>query len=251
MIDNFVLFYIVVGLVGLLVGVAKGGLDGTIGALATPLMLLVLPDDPAERVVGVVLPILMFTDVFAVASHWGRWKFKMALLLLPGAIVGVSVGTFLITNAPTRSLRLILGIIVLVFVLYKAFEKRILGAMQYQPRNWHGVGAGGIAGFSSSLAHIGGPPVSIYLLMQDLPPRVYVATSAVFFFILNWIKFPYYLYIHLFDWARVKQVAVVAAPMAIVGVLVGRLLVDKIDKDLFVRIVVGILAVVAVWLIVG
>lgn len=44
MIDNFVLFYIVVGLVGLLVGVAKGGLGGVPGAFITPLMLLVMPD---------------------------------------------------------------------------------------------------------------------------------------------------------------------------------------------------------------
>lgn len=41
MIDNFVLFYIVVGL---LVGVAKGGLSGVPGAFITPLMLLVMPD---------------------------------------------------------------------------------------------------------------------------------------------------------------------------------------------------------------
>lgn len=251
MIDNFVLFYIVVGLIGLLVGVAKGGLGGVIGAFVTPLMLLVMPNEPTERVVGLILPILMFGDIFAVAIHWGRWKFKLVLLLLPGAIVGVTVGTYLIKNAPSETLRPILGVIVLLFVLYKIFEKRILGAMEYQPRDWHGIGAGGIAGFSSSLAHIGGPPVAIYLLMQDLPPRMFVATSAIFFFFLNWIKVPYYLSINLFDWGLIKQVGMVAAPMVIIGVLLGRLITDRVDKDLFNKIVMGMLAVVAVWLLVG
>lgn len=196
------------------------------------------------------MPILIFGDIFTVAFHWGRWKFKL-VLLLPGAVVGVTVGTYLINNAPSEILRSILDLIMLLFVLYKMFEKRILVAMAYQPRDWHGIGAGGIAGFSSSLAHIGGPPVAIYLLMQDLPPHIFVATSAVFFFFLNWIKVPYYLSINLFDWALIKQVVVIAAPMVIIGVLLGRLITDRINKDLFDKIVVGILAVVAVWLMVG
>ncbi len=251
MIDNVVLFYVVVGFVALLVGVAKGGLGGVIGAFVTPLMLLVLPNEPTERVVGLILPILMFADIFAVTFHWGRWKLKLVLLMLPGAVVGVTVGTYLIRNAPSDLLRLILGIIVLLFAAYKFFEKRILGTMQYQPRNWHGIGAGGIAGFSSSLAHIGGPPVAIYLLMQDLPPRMFVATSALFFFLLNWIKVPYYLSINLFDWSQIGQIAPLVAPLVIVGVVLGRLITDKVDKELFNKIVVGLLAVVAIWLIVG
>lgn len=146
----------------------KGGLPGT---LAVPVMALVMPTDEA---IGLVLPILMLGDVFAAALHWRRWDLRLVLLLLPGAVVGVTVGTLFITNAPTETLRITLGIIMLVFATYKVFERRILGSIKYIARDWHGLLAGTVTGFSSSLAHTGSPPVSIYLLMQDVAPDVFI-----------------------------------------------------------------------------
>jgi uncharacterized membrane protein YfcA len=88
------------------------------------------------------------------------------LFVIPGANAGVTIGTFFITSAPTETLRTTLGVIVLIFAVYKIFEGRIQGSLKYHPRNWHGLLAGTITGFSSALAHTCGPPVSIYLLLQ-------------------------------------------------------------------------------------
>jgi hypothetical protein len=157
-----------------------GGHDcGTLGALATPLLALVMP---TAQVIGLILPILLLADIFAVSFCWRRWNSELGLLLIPGAIVGVTIGTFFITNAPTETLRTTLGVIALIFTVYSIFEGRIQGLLKYHPRNWHGLLAGTITGFSSALAHTGGPPVSIYLLLQDVTPRVFLATSAIFFF---------------------------------------------------------------------
>ena len=129
-------FYLMFAVVAFIIGLAKGGLGGTLGALATPLMALVMP---ADQVIGLLLPVLMLADVFAVALHWRRWNSKLVWLLIPGSIVGVTIGTFFITNAPTRTLQIALGVIVLLFAIYRIFEKRILGSLRYQPRNWHGL----------------------------------------------------------------------------------------------------------------
>jgi len=246
MIENIFLFYIIVGSVFLLVGLAKGGLGGTLGALATPLMAIALPYEP---VIGTVLPILIFADLFAVAFYWKQWNSKLLILLLPGSIIGVTIGTWLITSEPTAGIQRILGIIVLFFVVYKAFEKRILRAMKYSPKGWHGVFTGGISGFSSSLAHIGGPPVSIYLLLQDLTPSVFVGTSVLFLMILNWIKIPYYIYADLFDFQRLWQIGWLA-PLVPLGVWLGKSMVVRIHKELFEQIIVGLLFITGVMLVI-
>jgi uncharacterized membrane protein YfcA len=246
MIENHIVFYAVAGLVAFLVGLSKGGLGGTLGALATPLMALVMP---AEPVIGLVLPILMFADIFAVALHWGHWNKRLILLLIPGAIIGVTVGTYLITSAPTGTLRRVLGVIVLLFVAYKVFEERIMKVVNYEGRAWQGVLAGTITGFSSSLAHIGGPPVSIYLLLEDVTPRVFIATSALFFFILNWIKVPYYIYADLFNLHRLWQIAFLM-PLVPVGVWIGKWAANKVDKETFEKIIVVLLAITAVILLI-
>ncbi len=237
---------LVVAAVTFLIGLSKGGLGGTAGALATPMLALVMP---ADKVIGLVLPILMLADIFAVALHWGHWNRKLVFLLIPGAIVGVTIGTVLITNAPTETLRTLLGIIVLIFALYKIFEKRILRKLEYKSRDWHGLVAGTITGFSAALAHNGGPPVSIYLLMQDVTPRVFIATSALFFFILNWIKVPYYHYADLFDFGLLWQIAWIL-PLVPLGVVTGRWLGSRFDATTYENIIVVLLLINALVLII-
>ena len=240
-------FYILVAVVAFMIGMDKGGLGGTLGALTTPLLAMVLPP---EEVIGLILPFLMLADIFAVSFHWRRWKTKIILLLIPGAVVGVTVSTYLISNAPTQTLRTTLGVIVLIFALYKIFENRIQGLLVYHPRNWHGVLAGTIAGFSSGLAHTGGPPISIYLLLQNLSPRVFISTSVLFFFLLNWIKVPYYWYAGLFDFQHLSEIAWFL-PLVPIGVWVGRWGASKVEKKTFDRIVTFLLLVAAVMLIFG
>ena len=246
MINNETLLLFVTAIVAFLIGLSKGGLGGTAGALATPLMALVLP---ADKVIGLILPILMLADIFAVALHWGRWNGKLILLLLPGAIVGVTIGTVFITNAPTETLRKFLGVIVLIFALYKIFEKRILSWFSYESRNWHGILAGTITGFSSALAHTGGPPVTIYLLMQKVTPVVFIATSALFFFILNWIKVPYYFFADLFDFEQLRQIAWLLWLVPL-GVVVGRWLAYRFDRETFENVIVGLLFINGLMLII-
>ena len=243
--ENPIFFYIMTGFVGLLIGIAKGGLGGMLGVLATPLMSLVMPP---QDVVGLLLPMLIFADTFAVASYWRLWKTHLVLLLLPGAVIGVTVGTLFIKNAPTSLLRDILAVIVLVFVLYKLLEGVIKKRVIYEPRNWHGILAGTLAGFSSTLAHAGGPPIAIYMLMQKLSPIDFNATVVLFFAILNWIKVPYYASIGLFDFQRLMQV-IWLMPVIPLGVFIGRWLTGHINRILFERIIVIALFITAIILL--
>ena len=242
---NTTLILIIACFVAFLIGLSKGGLGGTLGMLATPLLALVLP---ADQVIGLLLPVLMFADIFAVAAHWRRWNGRLIILLLPGAIFGITIGTFFITNAPTEQLRLFLGIIFLIFALYKLFEKKLLAYFTYTPRNWHGMLAGTVAGFSSALAHTGGPPIAIYLLFQNVTPRVFIATIALFFAIVNWIKVPYYVYADLFNIALIKQMAFMFLFVPF-GVWIGRWAATKVDPKTYERLILFFLIISAILLI--
>ena len=231
--------------VALMISVSKGGLGGMMGALATPIMALVMP---TNQVLGLLLPIMLLADVFAVALHWRKWNGRLVWLLIPGAVIGVTIGTFFIANAPTHVLRMGLAVISLLFVVYKLFEKRILASSNYQEHGWHGWLAGTTGGFASSLAASGGPPISIYLMLQKLTPIVFNGTAVLFFAILNWIKVPYYLYIHLFNFQQLWHIAWIA-PIVPLGVWFGRWMATKISKEVFDGIIVSLLAVTALLLI--
>lgn len=195
-------FYWVAAFVVLLIGFSKGGFGGTLGVLATSLMALILP---ANEVIGLLLPLLILADVFAVISYWREWDWKLIVLMTPGAVVGVTVGTFFITSAPIHVLAVTLGIIVLLFALYKIFEALLFRSLAYQAHAWQGILTGILAGLFSALAHTGGPPVSIYLILRRISTRTFNATTALFFATLNWIKVPYYFYANLFDFQRSRS----------------------------------------------
>jgi uncharacterized membrane protein YfcA len=240
-------FLIMLAAVTFLISLSKGGLGGMAGSLATPLMALVMP---VNQVLGLILPFMLLADVFAIALHWRKWDGRLVWLLIPGAVIGVTIGTFFIANAPTNVLKIGLAVIALLFVAYKLVEKRLLAALEYKERSWHGWLAGTTAGFASSLAHSGSPPISIYLMLLNVTPTVFLGTSVLFFAILNWIKVPYYHYIHLFDFQELKQVAWVFLIVPF-GVWFGRWLVTKVSKTIFDNIILVLLLITAILLIFG
>ncbi len=239
-------FLTVFALTAWMIGLSKGGLGGTLGALATPLMALVMP---AHQVIGLLLPVLMLADAFAVALHWGHWERRLLVLLLPGSLVGVMVGTLFLSWVSPHVLKLTLGLITLIFAAYKLGESRIQQRLPYRSAAWHGYLAGGVAGFSSTLAHNGGPPVSIYLLLQEIGPRAFIATSAVFFAILNWLKVPFYWQAGLFDARLLAQVALPAVVLVPTGVWVGRWLGLRLPQRRFEQVIVFLLLVTGLLLI--
>jgi uncharacterized membrane protein YfcA len=238
-------FFLMTAFVIFIIGVSKGGLSGTVGVLATPLMALVMP---ADKVIGLLLPILIIADIFAVASHWQKWDNRLVLQLIPGGIAGIILGSFLISSISPLALKRGIGIVVLLFVIYKLFEQKLINTMAYQSRHWHGVLAGSAAGVSSTLAHTGGPPIVIYLLLQNISPRVFVATSALYFAILNLLKVPSYFFIGLFDFDMFRQIIWLLLLLPL-SVWIGKIMAEKIDKVLFERIILVFLTISAFFLL--
>ena len=237
--------WVITGLAAFLVGLGKGGLGGMVGALTTAMMALVLPP---EKVIGLVLPMLMVGDVFAVAAHWRRWDRDLILQLVPSAILGVLLSTYFLYQITGESLRLILGVIVLVFVIYKLLEGRLLRQLDYRPKRHHGWVAGVVSGITSTLAHGGGPPLSIFLVIQDLKPETFAATAAFFFFVLNWMKIPSYWFAGLFDAALMRS-ALWVLPLVPLGVWTGKWLVGRVGREVFNKVILLLLGVSGVLLL--
>ncbi len=235
---------LVVCLAALMVGVAKGGLNG-IGPLIT---LLVASAVPTTVAIGVLLPLLMIGDVVALWAHWQKWDTAILRRLLPGATVGVVVASFFLQSVSETALQRVLVVVTLGFVVYRLAEPR-LRVTAFEPKPWHGVAAGATAGITSTAAHVGGPPVAMYLLAERVPPRTFVASSAALFFLINWFKVPGYLAAGLFE----RNLLTTMAPAALLippGVLLGRWIVTKLDQRTFDAIILASLVVGAVLLLV-
>ena len=103
-----------------ILGLAKGGFSG-LGVLATPLMALKLPPVTAA---AILLPVLMAQDVVSVWSYRKTWDGWIIAWMLPGAAVGIAVAAGLAALVPEERLLVLLGVITLVFGLYRLWIER-------------------------------------------------------------------------------------------------------------------------------
>lgn len=180
---------ILIAFLGFMIGIAKGGFGG-LGVLLTPLLAMVLP---VASAVGVLLPMLMVGDAFALYMFWKQWDVDLVKSMMPAGILGAIVGTFLLVRLSPNGLRIILGIFVLIVVAYKFLSDR-LQTIRYEPKFWHAPLAGFLSGVASGMFNSGGPAFNSYLLLKKVRARPFIATSAIYFAILNLIKVPGFLY---------------------------------------------------------
>lgn len=233
-----------------LFGISKAGFGTGVGILATPLLTLAVP---AAQAVAILLPLLILTDLFSMYHYRLRFHRQSILLLLPAAIVGIAAGSlfFGYFRANERFLQISMGILALSFVLFQFFRTVILGAAEARkPGAFEGSLLGAMSGFISTIAHAGGPPVSVYLLPQKLPRDLFVGTTVIFFAAVNLAKLiPYYL-LGLFR--TIDPITLILlAPLTYAGVKLGIRLNRRFTDLWFNRVVYAILFVTGIQLVVG
>ncbi|MEL7938804.1 sulfite exporter TauE/SafE family protein [Pseudomonas delhiensis] len=222
----------------LLTGVSKGGFGGALGGIAVPLMALAMPPTQAA---ALMLPILCMADVTGLRRFYGKWDVRNLKIMLPGALLGVAVGALSFGLLSERFIALLIGGIAIAFVLLNALVAR--AAAQPKPAALgKGVVLSGIAGFTSFVAHAGGPPVMMYLLPQQLEKVRYIATVNCFFLLTNAIKLVPYALLGQFTWHNLGT-SLLLAPIVVLGVWLGIWLQDKVNHVWFYRIArLGLLA---------
>jgi hypothetical protein len=240
--QNAVYVAIVIAVLGFMIGLAKGGFGG-LGALLTPILALVLP---VASAVGVLLPMLMLGDAFALSMYWKEWDLDLVKRMLPLGIVGALIGTFLLSWLSPDGLRIVLGVFVLVLVAYRFLSDRIQG-MQYEPRPWHAPVAGLLSGAASGMFNNGGPAFSSFLLLQKLKARPFIATSAVYFALLNVIKVPGFLYTGVLDLPLLFSLWWVFLFIPL-GIWVARVTLTRVSPATFEWIIVVLLIFSSFWL---
>ena len=218
----------------LLIGLAKGGFSG-LGALGTPLMALGM-DDPV-RAAAILLPILIAQDVVGVTAFRKSWDGSVLAAMLPGAVVGIALGWLLAARISSDSVMAVLGLISILFGAYRLWLERggTLAASSNSPA-WVGSLFGIAAGFTSQIAHAGGPPFQMWVMPRRLPRDVFVGTTAIFFAILNWIKVPAYASLGQFT-SDNAAATLVLLPFALLASLAGVFLVRRVSPERFYTIV--------------
>ncbi len=218
----------------LLIGMAKAGIQG-MGLMMVPIMAFVFGSRPST---GLVLPMLIIADIFAVRYYNRHAQWGHIVRLLPMAVIGVLIGVFVGGRISEAAFKSIMAVLILIGVAVMIW--RDLRRLESLPdRRWAAPLTGTAGGFATMMGNAAGPIMSLYLLAIRLPKLHFIGTAAWFFFLINVFKVPF----HILSWKTITlqtlALNLVMAPALIGGVFLGIKIVKVIPERAYRILVIA------------
>jgi uncharacterized membrane protein YfcA len=171
--------------------------------------------------------------VLGMAAFRKSFDLRLLKFLVPCGLVGTVVGALLFRALDAKVVAGIVGSFTLLFLAQRLlFPPRPDSAA---PPRWLGGILAVTSGFTSFVAHAGGPPISAYVIPLRLSPLHFTATLAYFFFVINLSKWIPYAWLGLLD-VRNMTTSLVLLPIAPIGVWLGVRMAKTISQVLFYRL---------------
>lgn len=216
------------GLAALAVGVSKTGFGG-IGLVSVFLM----ADLFGKPSVGILLPMLVVADIsvyplFRRYASWGPvWK------LLPPMLVGLAAGYVMLDRIPNEAARPVIGSIILMMVgiqLFRRFATEWFDRMAAS--QGFGIGAGVAGGIATMMANAAGPVIQLFLLSRRFEKMELIGIGARLFLLINILKLPFMGGLDFIN-RESLQLNAMTVPIILVGVLIGKRLVQAVSQRAF------------------
>ncbi|MFO0939751.1 MAG: sulfite exporter TauE/SafE family protein [Pirellulales bacterium] len=204
----------------------------------------------ARTSTGILLPMLIVGDVCSVIAFGKGVQWKHFGRLLPPALIGVVLGTMLMSRLDEAAFKPLVGLIILLLAAWQIYRIWKPNALQHLPNSkafaWS---LGLIAGVTTMLANAAGPVVALYLLAVALPKLELVGTSAWLFLIINTFKVPFSFFALDLINAETLRVNLLLAPAVPVGLLLGSWCIKRINQKVFNALLLGFTVIASVRLI--
>ncbi len=232
--------WFVLALVALLIGMTKTGISG-LGLMVVPLLAFAFDARPST---GVLLPMLIMADVYAVIHYHRSADWKHIIRLMPWAIIGILAGVLTGNYISDKGFRLVLAVMVITGIAIMVIRDFVVRSKEIPVSRTFAAILGLAGGFASMVANAAGPVFAVYLLAMRLPKNAYIGTGAWFFFIINLVKLP----MHVFIWETIDLKVVLTdflvLPLILAGAWLGVRAV-RLMSERFYRILVIIMTLMS------
>ena len=232
--------WLIVIICAIFIGFSKSGLPNAMILVVTILMFVF----PAKESIGILLPLLIVGDIFAVIFYRRSVVWKYLISLIPWVLIGLFAGYIVLDRVNSDQLKPIIGSIILAMIILHVWRDRLGEKFnQHMPKSiWFTSSMGILGGFTTIVGNAAGAVMTIYLLVKELPKREFVGTAAWFFMVVNLIKFPLYMNLDLINTESLRF-NLWLAPAVIAGAYIGSKVLPLIPQKVFQRLILLLAAI--------
>jgi uncharacterized membrane protein YfcA len=225
----------------LILGMAKAGIKGT-GVIIVMLLALAFESRAST---GILMPLLIVGDTFAVIYYNRHTQWVHLRKLLPWVLAGVLFGVWFGKDLNESQFKTWMAVLILsstVLMIWGEFTKRL----DVPKHGTFGAVMGLLAGFSTMIGNLAGPFADLYFLAMRLPKNHFIGTAAWLFFIVNIFKLPF----HIFVWQTITwdtlKIDLWLLPVVVIGLVLGVRLVSRLQELRYRKIVIALTAIGAI-----
>ena len=218
---------------GLFIGLTKTGFSG-LNSVIIPLIALTFG---ARESTGLVLPLLIFADILAVAYYRNHAEWKYIIRLVPWSLAGFGVAILVDRLIPVQAFKYIMGGSIMAGLIVMVWSD-VRGKDKAPPSGWWFSALFGMAGgFATTFGNAAGPIMAVFLLSMRLPKNSFVGTTAWFFLIINIAKMPIQIFVWDNIFARNLLFGLTLVPVIVIGAVLGIFLIKKIPEQIYRKMV--------------
>lgn len=230
--------WLAIGFAVFLLGLSKSGIKG-IGIIIVVILAFVFGEKAST---GVLLPMLICADVFAVIYYNRHAQWHYIKKLIPWMIIGVLVGVWVGNDISELLFKRLMAIIIIGSVLIMFYTER-KKTNNIPTNKLFSSGTGFLAGFTTMIGNLAGPISNIYFLAMRFPKNEFIGTAAWLFFIINVFKLPFHIFIWKTITTKTLVLNFVLIPAVIIGFFVGVRIVKLISNMNYRRFILIVTAI--------
>lgn len=217
---------ILIAMCAILIGMSKTGVPG-VSMIVVPIMAMIFGGKAST---GVLLPILITADIFAVSWYHRHAEWKPLLKALPWAFLGLMVALWVGKLVDDHQFKHIIAFSVLFSLLLMVWNDLSNKKNNLTNHPMFAAIFGILGGFATMIGNVAGPVFAIYLLALHLPKKNYIGTTAWFFAIINISKLPLQYLVWNNITGKMLLIDFIAIPFVMLGAYIGIKVVHTI-KD--------------------
>ena len=225
----------------MVIGLSKAGIKG-IAIINVTLMALAFG---AKESTGLVVPLLIAADIFAVIYYNRHARWYYIIRFLPWILAGIIIGVLIGNDLDESTFKIGMAIIIVVSVLMMYWWDR--RKSKSVPTHWAFAGTVGIiAGITTMIGNLAGAFSNIYFLAMRVPKNEFIGTAAWLFLIINVFKLPFHVWVWKTITPETLLIDLKLLPGILIGVFLGVRLVKIIKEDFYRKMILVLTAVGAV-----
>ncbi len=230
-------------LAAFLLGISKAGLKG-LSVLNVSLMALSFGAFPST---GIIMPLLVVGDIFAVSYYSRHARWNHLLRFMPLMLLGIGLGTWLGKQVTLRGFHYVFaGIVILSLILLIVRDRRV--GQRKLPLSFT-ISMGVLAGITTMLGNLAGSFSNLYFLGLRLPKNEFIGTAAWLFLITNGVKLP----LHIWIWETIDTdtllIDLKMLPFLALGLLAGIGVVKYVPEKPYRIFIIAVTALGAVFML--